>query len=224
MSRVEYRRLVIVLSTVAISIVGVTLLGLVPQYSDWKTGLLLNLIENTVLLIYVLRTRDTFILHLMLFGLFVGLAELIADAWLVDATRTLDYAWGGGPMLWRSPIWMPLAWEMVSVQFGYLGMRLIEWRRALGVFLIGLLGAINIPYYEEMALRIHWWRYVDTRMLLHTPYYIIVGEFLIAICLALTALPLRRQSISKTMLMGILGGVLIFPCYVVGFWATEKLF
>jgi len=25
------------------------------------------------------------------------------------------------PMIWRSPIWMPFAWQVVSVQFGYLG-------------------------------------------------------------------------------------------------------
>ena len=56
--------------------------------------------------------------------------ELAADAWLVDYTRTLDYSIGGGPMLWRSPIWMPLAWEVVTVQFGYVGLRLWErsWR------------------------------------------------------------------------------------------------
>ena len=48
----------------------------------------------------------------------VGLAELLADAWLVDYTRTLDYSIGGGPMIWRSPVWMPQAWEVVAVQFG----------------------------------------------------------------------------------------------------------
>jgi hypothetical protein len=60
----------------------------------------------------------------MAFGLTAGIGELGADAWLVDFTRTLDYSSGGGPMLWRSPLWMTFAWEVVAVQFGYLGLRL----------------------------------------------------------------------------------------------------
>ncbi len=31
--------------------------------------------------------------------------------------------------------------------------------------MIGLLGAINIPFYEEMARRIHWWQYNGCRMI-----------------------------------------------------------
>jgi len=50
--------------------------------------------------------------RLLLFGLAVGLMELLADAWLVDHTRTRDYSIGGGPMIWRSPMWMRLAWEV----------------------------------------------------------------------------------------------------------------
>ena len=41
-----------------------------------------------------------------------------------DYTRTLDYSIGGGPMIWRSPLWMLLAWEVVAVQFGYIGLGL----------------------------------------------------------------------------------------------------
>ena len=38
---------------------------------------------------------------------------------------------------------MPLAWQMVAVQFGYLGMRLFEWRKGRGLLLTGLIGAIR---------------------------------------------------------------------------------
>jgi hypothetical protein len=34
-----------------------------------------------------------------------------------------------------------------------------------------------------MAPRTGWWHYANCRMLLHTPYYIILGEFLIAVAL-----------------------------------------
>ena len=92
-------------------------------------------------------------------------------------------------MIWRSPLWMPLAWEVVAVQFGYVGLRL--WKRfgKTGLLVIGLLGAINIPFYEEMARRIHWWQYSGCRMISYTPWHIIVGEFGIALVFALLGEP-----------------------------------
>src|SRR5437660_1471918 len=81
--------------------------------SDWKTGLALNVVDNFLLLAFVVHRADAVLGRLMLFGLAVGFVELVADAWLVIHTRTLDYSIGGGPMLWKSPIWMPFAWEVV---------------------------------------------------------------------------------------------------------------
>ena len=66
-----------------------------------------------------------------------------------DYTRTLDYSIGGGPMIWRSPLWMLLAWEVVAVQFGYIGLGLWERFGKTDLLMIGLLGAINIPSYER---------------------------------------------------------------------------
>src|SRR5262249_51727910 len=132
-----------------------------------------------------------------------------------------DYSPGGGPMIWRSPFWMPLAWEMVAVQFGYLGTRLYEWRRGLGLSLTGILGAINIPFYEEMALRVHWWRYEHCRMLSHTPYYIILGEFLIGICIGFLARSTRTGRWSRSLLAGILAGLATWFCYFVGYQVVE---
>ena len=110
-------RLTVVLATVVINVVAVSLLVLVP-WSDWRTGAALNLVDNALLIGFVLARRDRLLGRFLLFGLVVGLTELAADAWLVDSTRTLDYSVGGGPMIWRSPLWMPLAWEVVAVQFG----------------------------------------------------------------------------------------------------------
>jgi hypothetical protein len=36
--------------------------------------------------------------------------------------------------------------------------------------MVGLLGAINIPFYEEMARRIHWWQYNSCRMISYTSF------------------------------------------------------
>lgn len=213
-------RMIIVLATIVINICAVALLTFMP-WSDWRTGLALNLFDNLLLLGFVLRHRDIILRRLLLFGLTVGFAELAADAWLVDYTRTLDYSIGGGPMLWRSPIWMPLAWEIVGVQFGYVGLWL--WRRfdRWGLIAIGLLGAINIPYYEEMARRINWWEYSKCRMLSRTPYYIILGEFGIAILLAILAKRVVQGSLLNTVWLGLAGGAGIFICYAVAYGLTD---
>ena len=218
----ERGRLSVVLATIVINVVVVGLLVFAP-WSDWRTGLALNLFDNVLLLGFATLRRDGLLVRLMVFGLAVGLAELAADAWLVDYTRTLDYSIGGGPMLWRSPIWMPLAWEIVSVQFGYLGLRLCERFGGRGLAIIGWLGAFNIPYYEEMARRIHWWQYHGCRMISNTPYYIILGELGIAIALTLLAKPLRSGNRAKTPGLGVAGGAAIFVCYALAYAVTDGL-
>lgn len=219
----DHGRLVVVLATVVINVVTVSLLAFAP-WSDWRTGAALNAIDNCLLVGFAVLNRDKVIGRFLLFGLVVGIVELPADAWLVDVTRTLDYSVGGGPMIWRSPVWMPLAWEVVAVQFGYIGLRLWERFGGAGLAGVALLGAINIPFYEEMARRIHWWQYSGCRMISFTPWYIIVGEFGIALVLALLARRLRRGSWRGAVTAGVTGGAAIFVCYAVGFLVTDKLF
>ena len=190
-------RLYVVIATIVINVVAVSLLTFAP-WSDWRTGAALNFVDNCLLVGFVLARRDALLARFLLFGLVVGFTELAADAWLVDYTHTLDYSIGGGPMIWRSPFWMPLAWEVVAVQFGYIGLRLWERFGKLGLLMIALLGAINIPFYEEMARRIHWWQYSPESirgMISFTPWYIILGEFGIACVFALLARSLRRGSV-----------------------------
>ena len=128
----ERDRLRVVIATIVINIVAVSLLTFAP-WSDWRTGAALNVVDNCLLLGFVLAKRDALLARFLLFGVFVGFTELAADAWLVDYTHTLDYSIGGGPMIWRSPLWMPLAWEVVAVQFGYIGLRLWERFGKLGL-------------------------------------------------------------------------------------------
>lgn len=218
----ERGRMRVVLATIAINIVGVSLLTLAP-WSDWRTGLALNLIDNALLFTFVVHKWDGLLARLMVFGLAVGFTELLADAWLVDYTRTLDYSIGGGPMLWRSPLWMPFAWEVVAVQFGYLGLRLWERYGARGLLAIGVLGAINIPFYEEMARLINWWRYSGCRMISGTPYYIIFGEFGIAIAFTIVCLRMRRSTASRAFVAGVIGGVAILVCYALAWFVTDGI-
>src|SRR5437016_6797640 len=201
----EHERLLVVIATVVINVGVVSVLTFAP-WSDWRTGAALNIVDNCLLVGFAVVRRDALLARFLLFGLVVGFAELPADAWLVDYTHTLDYSIGGGPMIWRSPVWMPLAWEVVAVQFGYIGLRLWERFGKAGLVMIGLLGAINIPFYEEMARRIHWWQYSRCRMTSFTPWYIILGEFGLAIALALFAKTLRRGSWRRAGIAGRGGG------------------
>jgi hypothetical protein len=219
----ERGRLRVVLATIVINIVAVSLLTFAP-WSDWRTGLALNLVDNFLLVGFAVLRRDALLGRFLVFGLFVGLTELAADAWLVEYTRTLDYSVGGGPMIWRSPLWMPLAWEVVAVQFGYIGLRLWERFGRAGLLMVAALGALNIPFYEQMARKIHWWQYSGCRMLSFTPWYIILGEFGIALALALLARPLRRGWWPGSIVAGIGGGVAIFVCYALAFLITDRLF
>lgn len=219
--RAEPGRLWVILATVAINVAAVSFLTRAP-WSDWRTGLALNLFDNWLLIRFAIARRDNFLWRLLLFGVVVGFTELAADAWLVDYTRTLDYSIGGGPMLWRSPLWMPFAWEIVAVQFGYIGLRLWERFGAFGLALIGLLGAINIPFYEEMAKRIHWWQYRGCRMISNTPYYIIIGELDIAIALAFLTRRVRDCRWPAAVNAGIAGGIAIFLCYVIAYGITDQ--
>jgi Domain of unknown function (DUF6989) len=220
--RLERERLLVVIATIVINLVAVLLLTFAP-WSDWRTGADLNFVDNCLLIGFALVRRDALLGRFLIFGLTVGLMELAADAWLVDYTRTLDYSIGGGPIIWRSPIWMPLAWEVVAVQFGYIGLRLWERFGKVGLLLIGMLGAINIPFYEEMARRIHWWQYDGCRMISYTPWYIILGEFGIAVAFAYLGGMLRRTSWRGAVAVGIVGGLSIFVCYAVAFLITDRL-
>jgi hypothetical protein len=181
----------------------------------------LNLIDNLLLVAYALIRRDALLGRFVLFGVVVGVVELPADAWLVGHTRTLDYSIRGGPMIWQSPLWMPLAWEVVAVQFGYIGLRLWERFGKVGLLMIGMLGAINIPFYEEMARRIYWWQYSGCRMISFTPWYIVLGEFGIAIIFALLGRIMRHGSWREAVVAGITGGFLIFVCNAAAFWFTD---
>src|SRR5207247_1576635 len=115
------------------------------------------------------------------------------------------------------------AWEVVAVQFGYIGLRLWERFGKLGLLMIALLGAINIPFYEEMACRNP---LVAIQSLPHdslTPWYIILGEFGIALAFALLARILRRGSWRAAVFAGVAGGISIFACYAVAFFITDRL-
>ena len=69
----------------------------------------------------------------------------------------------------------------------------------------------------------HWWQYSGCRMFSFTPWYIIVGEFGIALALALLAGTLRRGSWRTAVTAGVGAGLSIFVCYAVALFLTDRL-
>ena len=224
--KLEQARLRTVLVTVALS-VGTVLVLRDRTWSDGKTALALNLLSIGVFAWHILLHRDKAMARLLLFGLGLGVAELAADALCVRFTRTLDYSVAHSPMLGLSPFWMPTAWMVVAAQIGYLGRRLIaRLGMGWGMASTALLGAVNIPFYEEMAYHAHWWQYQNCRRLGHTPLYIIVAELVIG--LTLGPLAIRAMHVDATWKIaaqaGLVGGLSTIWGGLIGYGLVERVF
>lgn len=222
----EKARLRTVLITVATSVVAAVFFAGKP-WSDGRTAAILCAINGTTFAVHILRHRDVAMARLLVFGACLGIVELIADALCVRFTGTLDYSAAKSAMIWESPWWMPLAWMLVASQIGYLGARFVErvglWR---GAILSALVGAINIPFYEEMARYAHWWEYQFCRMLpgTHTPLYIVVAELLIGLALGpLARAALRNPSWRGAIVAGLLAGAVTIIGGLVGYGVAEGL-
>ena len=222
----EQKRLRTVLITVLLSVVTVMILR-DRLWSDGRTALALNCVSVGVFLWHIAVYKDRVLARLLLFGLGLGVVELIADALCVRFTQTLDYTVAHSPMLGLSPFWMPTAWMVVAAQIGYLGHRLIgKLGTGRGMALTALLGAVNIPFYEEMAYHAHWWQYRNCRMLGHTPLYIIVAEMVIGLTLGPLAIRAMRADATwrNALVAGIIGGLSTIWGGLIGYGLVERLF
>ena len=191
--------------------------------SDGQTAALLSLVQVALYSRYILRTRDTGMMRLAVFGAVFGTVELAADALCIRFTGTLDYSPAHSLLLGLSPWWMPLAWTIVAMQIGCLGAwaigRFGVWR---GAILGATLGLVNIPFYEEMAYHAHWWQYIHCRMFGHTPFYIVIAEGVIGLALGpLAALALNSRDFRQAALLGILGGLSTIAGGMIGYGLVE---
>src|SRR6267142_5026149 len=85
----ERGRLCVVIATIVINVIAVSLLTFAP-WSDWRTGAALNIVDNCLIVGFIVVRRDALLARFLLFGVVIGLTDLAADA--VDYTRTLDYS------------------------------------------------------------------------------------------------------------------------------------
>ena len=60
-------------------------------------------------------------------------------------------------------------------------------------------------------------------MISYTPWYIILGEFGIAVAFALLARILRRDSWRVAVVANVAGGASIFVCYAAAFLITDQI-
>ncbi len=166
------------------------------------------------------RARRPLLLRLLAFGLVAGICELFTDFSGEVVAHSLNYP-PGEPMLWASPFYMPFSWMVVLTQIGYLAWRLDTLGprppRWLAMILVGLWGALNIPFYEEMAYHANWWRYAHAPGLGHTPFYVMLFEGLIAIMLPPLVTRLQWRPPRAVLLRGLALGVWI-PCAALVAW------
>jgi hypothetical protein len=189
--------------------------------AGWETALATELLGAAYLLALAVQPAwRPLLTRLFLLGAVAGVCELFTDYAGEHVVRSLIYP-AGAPMLWDSPIYMPLSWTLVLTQLGYLAWRLrdpvLRVPRWLAVAITGIAGAAIVPFYEEMAFFAGWWRYRPVRVLGHTPLYVLLFEGLIAAALPLLLGGLLSRSYRAVALVGLAVGVWM-PCAALIAW------
>lgn len=180
--------------------------------AGWRTAALTDLLALVYLaLLATHQPWRPLLLRLMALGLVAGVLELATDAAGENFAHSLSYP-PGEPLLWASPVYMPVSWMLVLSVLAYLAWRLADSTRrmALGraVALTALAGAINIPFYEEAAAHAGWWHYTPARLMLgHTPVYVLLFEGAVAASLPLLVAGLPRFGWGAVALRGAIVGV-----------------
>jgi hypothetical protein len=151
-------------------------------------------------------TRSPRLGWLLPFGLVAGILELWADWVHVVYFQSLVYIDYFGFRLLASPSYMPLAWWLVVVQFGYIALRLSEsrsfWRALAPVTGMGL---VLPPVYEELAVRAGAWYYrTGGWMVGHTPLWAILTYGCSAFAIGALALAFYRpRAWGQAMIAGV---------------------
>lgn len=180
-------------------------------HAGWPSAIALDAAELTALLAFCLVPGWRPILsRLLVLGATAGVLELFTDAAGERVVHSLVYP-SGEPLLWTSPIYMPVAWACVLAELGYFAWRIpsafpaLPWRAV--ILLGGLFGAVTVPFYEEMAYHAGWWRYATAPRIGHTPLYVLLFEGLIAAILPVATRGLTRRGFKHAMLVGVVVGV-----------------
>lgn len=177
----------------------------------WYIGSI-DLVLSAFLLILLIcmGTMRPLLGRLMLVGIISGIGELFTDASGQYIAHSLIYP-KSDLTIWTSPAYMPLSWLVTLTYLGYISWRLralFGWRKA--ILLCGLLGAIDIPIFEEIAYYGGWWHYVPTHLMFgQLPVYVALFEGLLVAILPVLFYRLERRSWVETIILGIVIGIWI---------------
>lgn len=163
-------------------------------------------------------TKNPLMIRLVIFGLIAGILELPTDDYLVTTIDSLVYP-GDEPMIWSSPLYMPLAWANVLIQLGYWGLLLARWKGiGLASLILAIAGGMYIPLYEHLAKDAGWWWYnLNTTMVFNAPVYVILCEALISLSLPLALHWSIDRKLKWTFAIGIAEGIWIFISAVIAY-------
>ena len=186
-------------------------LSLIDSTTKWWYIGTIEVFLSLYLLTWLLaRSIRPLLGRLLLMGFIAGLCELFTDASGQYVAHSLIYP-VGELTLWTSPLYMPLSWMVILTHLGYITWRLralLGWRRAS--LLSAILGAIQIPLFEEMAYYGRWWRYKPVHLMIgHTPIYVLLFEGLVVAALPLLYDRIERRAWKQVALIGIILGVWI---------------
>lgn len=126
----------------------------------------------------LLAYRDTELRRVFVLATVAGVVELGADYFLVVIAETLVYP-KSLPMIVQSPLYMPLAWAIVTTQLGYLALRLLSEERRIAASVVPAGIAMSLIWFYETGAHIAGiWTYTEAPlfMLGHAPVFIIVAE------------------------------------------------
>ncbi len=193
---------------ISIGIVSDLVLSFINVTTHWSSvGTITVILSLYLLTLVCLRQVRPLVGRLLLAGFIAGICELFTDASGQSVAHSLIYP-TGTPMLWASPLYMPLSWMVILTHLGYIAWRLralLGWRKA--ALISGLLGAIQIPIYEEMAYYGGWWRYKPTHLMFgHTPLYVLLFEGLIVATLPILYDRIERRAWSHVAMIGVIVG------------------
>lgn len=131
--------------------------------------------------VYAIKIRDHTLWLWLIFGFFTGLTELASncDYFLVEEMKVLIYP-SDFPKIGVTPAYLRFGWGLIFTTLGLIGLY-IRKRSPTSVeatLLTAALGAILISVFENLARQAGWWYYQKTPMLIWTPYFVNVFEFL----------------------------------------------
>lgn len=210
-------RLLVILLCLALNVVWMVCCSQLA-FSSWKTAAALIALVLLIMGAFAARRQDAVLGALLVGGLMFGVVELAADAYLVSVAKTCDFSLdGGSPKLWCSPIYMPLAWQVVVAQIAVISLYLHDRWRWKGLLAAGLFGAATMPVYEEMARLAKWWQYSDCRMIHNTPVHEIVAYVVIMQAIAWAAPLLQNPShrLIRAATLGVIGGLVTLAAFVI---------